>query len=34
MYNTTEFKKNELLGSVENIIKWLNFILTTKLFIE
>lgn len=34
MYNTTEFKMNELLGSVENLIKLLNFILAAKLFTE
>jgi hypothetical protein len=34
MYNTTEFKMNELPGSVENLIKWFNFILTAKLFAE
>jgi hypothetical protein len=34
MYNTTEFKMTKLLGSVENLMKWLNFIFTAKLFIK
>lgn len=35
MYNTTEFKVNELLGSVESLIKWnvhLSFVHTARYF--